>query len=670
MTTPAQRSAAIEPVRWRWAAALVVGIFLVYQPAWRGDFIWDDDAHLTAHRCIVGPLGFKEIWTTSEANYFPLVLTTFWVLNKIFGLNPVVYHLAGIAFHAASAVLLWAVLRRFRVRGAGLGAALWAFHPVAVESVAWISEIVNTQSAVFFLLSLWFAGRWLAPDSEAGPRRTDYAFSLLCALGAMLSKPSTVMLPVVLALGAWWLRGRLRGRDSAWLAPFFLMAFAASAWTIWEQKVHQGAAGAEWNQTLVERFIIAGRAPWFYLAKLLWPHPLSFVYPRWTLDGTAPVSYLPLAATLAAGAMIWWRRTTSRPAFAAAVIFIALLFPVLGFFSVYYFRYAFVADHFQYVAAIGPLALLAAGIFTLAERQAGLAHGIAVLVVFLLAGLSWRQARNYRDDETLWRATLRTNPHTFLAHNNLGAALMAAGKNAEAVEHFERVLVSDPNLAETHFNAGKSLLALPARRAEALGHFAAAVRLKPGVPQAHLALANLLAADPGRRPDAIAQYEVVLQVEPDNADAHTNLGLLLGAMPGRLDDAIHHGEAAVKLQPNSPEAHFNLANNLARRSERVGDAIAHHERALQLRPDYLKAHINLGIILMGLPARMPEAIRHYESALALDPTSAVAHNNLAIALAQSGRRDEAIAHFEQALQIDPGYTAARNNLAQLKARRP
>ena len=670
MTTPAQRSAALEPVRWPWAAALVVGIFLVYQPAWRAGFIWDDDAHLTAHRCIVGPLGFREIWTTPEANYFPLVLTTFWVLNKIFGLNPMVYHVAGIALHAVSALLLWAVLRRFRVRGAGLGAALWAFHPVAVESVAWVSEIVNTQSAVFFLLSLWFAGRWLAPEAEAAPRRADYALALVCALGAMLSKPSTVMLPVVLALGAWWLRGRLRWRDSGWLAPFFLMAFVASAWTIWEQKVHQGAAGAEWNQTMAERLIIAGRAPWFYLAKLLWPHPLSFVYPRWTLDAGSPAAYAPLAATVTAGALVWWRRSALRPAFVAAVFFIALLFPVLGFFSVYYFRYAFVADHFQYLASIGPLALFGAGIFALAERRAGLAHGIAVLVVFLLGALSWRQARNYRDDETLWRATLRTNPDTFLAHNNLGAALMAAGKHAEAVEHFERVLASNPNLAETHFNAGKSLLALPARRAEALGHFEAAVRLKPGVPQAHLAFANALAADPARRAEAIAQYELVLRSAPDNADAHTNLGLLLGAMPGRLDDAIRHGEAAVKLQPNSPEAHFNLANNLARHPERVADAIAHHERALQLRPNYLKAHINLGLVLMGVPGRMPEAIRHYESALALDPASAVTHNNLAIALAQSGRTDEAIAHFEQALQIDPGYTAARNNLAQLKARRP
>ncbi len=652
---------------------LLLAIVAMYQPTWYAGFIWDDDAHLTAHPSIVGPLGLKEVWTTRAANYFPLVLTTFWAVNKMVGLDPLVFHLLGVGLHIGCTLLLWLVLRRLRIPGAWLGAALWGLHPVQVESVAWVSEIINTQSGVFFLLSIWFAARWLAPAAHARPAGRDYGWALVCAAGAMLSKPSTVMLPVVLALTCWWLRGRLQWRDARWLAPFFLFAFATSAWAIWEQRVQHRAVGGEWGQSLAERFIIAGRAVWFYAAKLFWPHPLSFIYPRWTLESGRFVAWLPaLGAAVAVGTLGWlgWRRGWRGPLFAVAY-HVALLFPVLGFFNVYFFRYSFVADHFQYLASMGLLALSGAVVATGHGRFAPRARGARIIavgtagVLITFSGLGWRHARNFVGEEALWRATLKTNPTSVLAHNNLGVFLVEKGQLSAALAHYDHALAVNPRLADTHYNKGRALALLPDRLPEAMQHFQTAIESRPDFTEARLSLANALASFPARRGEAIAQYEALLQLKPNHANAHSNLGVLLSEWPDRLADAIRHGETAVRLKADLPEAHFNLANTLARLPERAEDAIRHYQAALTLKPDYLKVHINLGLAYARSRERLPDALRHYEAALALEPRSAVTHNNLAVALAQSGRTEEARKHFERALELAPDYGDARNNLARL-----
>ena len=286
--------AAPSSRRLLFGALLTAALAAVYWQSLRGDFLWDDDLHVTANPTIVGPLGLKEIWTTARANYFPLVLTNFWVQHALWGLNPFGYHGVTVLCHAFAAVLLWRVLLRLGVPGAWLGAALWALHPVQVESVAWICELKNTQSAVFFLAAILFWLRWLkvgrvsdpplpggdvqrGPETRATPAVHRYALALLYALLAILSKPSTVMLPVALALVAWWQNRRLERRTLLALVPFFALSAVAAGWTIWEQKFHSGAQGAAWDQTFLERVLIAARVVWFYLGKLLWPAPLMFV---------------------------------------------------------------------------------------------------------------------------------------------------------------------------------------------------------------------------------------------------------------------------------------------------------------------------------------------------------------------------------------------------------
>jgi protein O-mannosyl-transferase len=263
---------------WLLGLVLILFVILAYTPVWKAGFVWDDDTILTANPCIVGPLGLKEIWTTSAADVCPLTVTTFWAEHALWGLNPLPYHLVNVLLHGACAILLWRVLRGLRIQGAWLGAALWALHPVAVESVAWITEMKNTESGLFFLLSILFFVRWLGTKDLDG--RTgggwSYALSLLFAALAMAAKSSTVILPVVLCLCAWWMLGRWHWRNVVRVVPIFLMAIAASALSIWTQRLQLATVtDPQWERTWPQRLATAGDAVWFYLGKLLWPHPLS-----------------------------------------------------------------------------------------------------------------------------------------------------------------------------------------------------------------------------------------------------------------------------------------------------------------------------------------------------------------------------------------------------------
>ena len=494
---------------------LMALVFVAYMRVWHAGFIWDDDDHLTRNPCIIGPLGFAAIWTSSRAVYYPLVLTSFWVQHAIWGLNPMPYHVVDVALHAACAVLLWRVLKRLGVTGAWLGAAIWALHPVQVESAAWITEQKNTQSCFFYLLAILFFLRWLASSGARLPRARKYGAALLCATLAILSKSSTVMLPVVLGLCWWWMDGRWRWRNTFWLIPFLMISGAASGWTIWEQKYANHALGVEWSQTWPQRAVIAGKDIWFYLWKLVWPHPLTFIYPVWNTDASRLTGYLPLIA-MALGLFLLWlaRNGHLRPVFFAASYFVISLFPVLSFFNVYFFRYSFVGDHFQYLASIGPLALAGAGI-TWGARWVGGEEGLvypafsgALLIV--LGMLTWLQCGVYINLETLWRGTLADNPNAWIAHFNLGDILVRQGHLDEAVAEY------------------REHLALMPASEEGLGN-----------------LANVLLMQ-GHTDEAVVEYGKLLQIDPDSPEGHGDLSAAL-LRQGHVNEAIAEAQKAVEL---------------------------------------------------------------------------------------------------------------------------
>jgi protein O-mannosyl-transferase len=606
---------------WTLAALLAFAVVLAYLPVRHAGFIWDDEHHLTENPCIVGPLGLKDIWTSAAANYFPLVLTSLWLQHAIWGLAPLPYHIVNVLLHVGAGILLWRVLVRLRIPGAWLAAVIWSLHPVQVESVAWISEMKNTQSAVFYLAAIWLFGRWVesrslpmesstpaAPFKWRNRPSAFYALSLLCAACAILSKASTVMLPVALGLCWWWVARHWQWRRVLWLLPFAALSALASGWTIWEQKFHSGALGPEWNQTLVERVIISGKVVWFYLGKLIWPDPLIFVYTRWNVAASVS-ALLPIVAVI--GVLVWSLRYAGgigRPVFFAFGYFVALLFPVLGFFDVYFFRYSYVGDHFQYLASMGPIALFAAGVaqvFRFDSRRKSSAikstppwrfarQGTVAALSLALGAITWTATKPYFSVESLWRTTLEKNSRCWLAAYNLGTALATTGHIDETITLFEKAIALKPDYTDAHINLGNALLNT--------GH--------PGA--------------------AVPHFEAALKLEPANVNAHYNLALSLGSL-GQPDAAVAHFRAALAAQPDDPDTNYHLGCALYERGDIAG-AITSLQKAVRLRPTDADAHYRLGLALFDA-RQVAASVAAWERALALQPSHVGAAESLAWVLA-------------------------------------
>ena len=617
---------------WFAGLLLVLGVIIAYQQVWHAGFIWDDDHHLTENPCIIGPLGFKDIWTTRAAIYYPMVLSSFWVEHFVWGLNPLSYHLVNVAMHAACAILLWRVLQNLQVRGAWLGAALWALHPVQVESVAWITELKNTQSCLFYLFAIYFFVKWRATNGieDRNSGICKYALVLIFAMMAILSNASTVMLPVVLGLCWWWIERCWRWRNVAWLVPFVLISIAASGWTIWEQKVHSGAQGQEWAQSGLDRAVIAGKDVWFYIGKLCWPHPLIFIYSRWEISSSSLTSYLPGFAA-AMGLFILWlnRNTVLRPIFLAFTYFVISLFPVLGFFNVYFFRYSFVADHFQYLASIGPLALAAAGIVTLFDfvKQRRWWLEVAICVALLgLGTLTWRQVRIYRNMETLWTDTLEKNPDSWMSDNNLGFVLFQKGQIEEAITYYKKAIQINPNSYNTEDDLGIALVRI------------------------------------GRVEEAMTQYRKAIEIKPDYADAHNNLGNIL-LQTGQAEEALIHFKKVLEIEPKFEKAYNNMGVALLR-MHRLDEASNYFTKAIEIKPDYAEPHYNLGEIF-GLQGNWDKAVQEYRRTLALSPNSAQACYQLGLVLEKQDKLAEAIAEYQEGARLNPREEKVKQRLRSL-----
>jgi tetratricopeptide (TPR) repeat protein len=548
---------------WFSGLILILFVILTYTPVWQAGFVWDDDRVLTVNHCTVGPLGLKEIWTTSAADICPLTLTTFWVEHALWGLGPLPYHLVNVLLHGASAVLLWRVLRGLRVQGAWLGAALWALHPVAVESVAWITEMKNTESSLFFLLSILFFVRWLR--AKELDRRTgvgwNYALTLLFVALAMASKSSTVILPVVLCLCAWWMERRWYWRNLARVAPIFLMSIAASALSIWTQGLQLATVtDPQWVRTWPERLATAGDALWFYLGKLLWPHPLITIYPRWRIDATQWVSYLPLLAVIVILSIFWLKRELwSRAWFFAFAYFMAALLPALGLIDNYIFRFSLVFDHFQYLASIGPLALVGTGLARYSDliipKKPLLQLTLCAGLLLILGMASWPRTWNYASEETLWTDTLAKNPNSWLGHNNLGLAFLRKEQRDEAFMHFQKSLEINPNYVEARSNLGLTLF------------------------------------QKGQLDEAVAQYQKALEIDPNSLVTHANLGNAL-FKKRQLHEAIAQYQKASQLDPNSFAIRYNLGVALFQNGQ-LDEAIIQFHETLRLKPDFSPAKVYL-----------------------------------------------------------------------------
>ena len=579
------------------ALLLAVTTILAYQPAWHGGFIWDDDAYITNNELLTAPDGLRRIWFSldSPSQYFPLVYTMFRFERAWWGLSPTGYHFVNILLHIANALILWSLLARLRVPGAWLASAIFALHPVQVESVAWITERKNVLMGLFFLLTI---RAWVEfVDKQTKHRWFFYVLALLLYALALFSKTTACTLPAALFLILWLQGRRINQRQLVQLVPFVVLALGMGLLTVWWERYHQGTHGPLFAISPPERLLIASRAIWFYLGKLFWPSNLTFIYPGWIVSPTHLLEYAWLAALGGLCAAICFaRRYVGRSLEVAALFFVATLSPVLGFIMLYTFRYTFVADHYQYLASIGPIALASAGITTLAASFKESRHfifGAAVCIVAALAVFTWRQSGMYADIEALWRTTIARNPGCWMAHNNLGIVLSQKGEIDEAIAHYRKTLEMSPDFAEADYNLGNALLQKGEIDA-AIVHCQRAVRIQPNDPEAQVALGNALFKK-GLIDESIVHYQKALAIRPYYVTAHYNLSSAF-LKKGEIDKAIFHCQAVLSTQPEHADAHTILANAFLQKGE-IGNAIEQYKKTPEIAPRSVPALNNLAWIL-------------------------------------------------------------------------
>ena len=544
------------------------------------------------------------IWafTQYHAEYWhPVTWLSHMLDCQMFGLRPGLHHLTSLLFHLANCVLLLLMLRRMTgaLWRSAFVAALFAIHPLHVESVAWVAERKDVISAFFWFLSIWaYAGY----AEQPGLKR--YLLVLLFFGLGLMAKPMVVTLPFVLLLLDYWPLGRLQWQDVRPVSDpeiprssFFRLLwekiplFALTAVTIVATIVVQEKVGALKSLEafpLTTRIANALVSYSTYMAKMVWPHNLAVYYPH---PNTIPLWQVAGAGfLLICVSVLVIKAARNRPYLAVGWLwYLGTLVPVIGLVQV---GSQAMADRYTYISLIGLFIMIAWGVPSI---LAGWRHGraacgfaSAILLLGCMVG-TWRQVGHWQNSITLFQHTVEVTRDNHFAHNNLGVALARDGRLAEATYH----------------------------------------------------------------------YFQALRIKPDRAEVHNNLGNALAAQ-GSVDKAVDHYYRAIKIDANNARAYNNLGNLLANQGK-MEEAISHYHEALRLEPDYGGAHYNLGTALAE-QGRTEEAINHFTEALRLMPYWAGAHNNLGVLLEKRGRLDEAVRHYSEALRLDPDYDKARNNL--------
>jgi protein O-mannosyl-transferase len=658
---------------WEWfgLALVLITTFIVYWPALKGAQLWDDDAHITKPE-LRSLHGLARIWFEpgnpathklgATQQYYPLLHSAFWLEHKLWGDSVLGYHLVNVLLHMTSVTLLYFILKRLKIPGALFAAAIFAVHPVMVESVAWISEQKNTLSAMLYLSAMLV---YLGFDESR--KFAHYYLALGLFVLGLLTKTVTATLPAALLVIFWWQRGRLSFKqDIRPLLPFFILGAAFGLLTAWIERTLIGAEGADFELSFLQRGLLAGRVVWFYLAKLLWPGNLIFIYPRWEISTALWWQWLFPIATIGVFIALWLLRSKTRAPLAGWLLFVGTLAPVLGFLNVYPFIYSFVADHFQYLASLGIIVLLAALVTTalsrLPYRDRWIGAAIPVFIVFVLAALTFEQCRMYASPIKLYQTTIAHNPDSWMAHNNLGSALQATGDHQGAMEEYRTAIGLRPNCAEAHSNLGYELT-IVGRLDEAIAEQHAALAIKPNHPLflMNLSLA-LIKAD--RKTEAVEKLEMALKKNPDDAITHDTLGYALIQL-GRYPEAKEHLQKALEIMPLYAEAHQNMAAVL-KSAGQTEQAIDHLKRSLEIYPGSANAHLNLALLLAE-SGKFAEACTQYEEALRLRPNNPEAHKNLADILLGLGQLPQALQHAQAALQLQPNYIQAYGIIARALA---
>ncbi|MBF0286264.1 MAG: tetratricopeptide repeat protein [SAR324 cluster bacterium] len=610
-----------------------------YWMATQAGFIWDDDDYIIDNLLLQTLDGLWRIWSTTETpQYYPLVFTTFWIEYQLWELQPQGYHIINILLHALNACLIGYILQLLKVKGAWWIAAIFAVHPVHVESVAWITERKNVLSGLFYLLAFLYYCHF----NMQGKRRC-YWISLGLFVMALLSKTVTSTLPVVLVLMLHYQNKRWRRLDLYHLAPFFLMALGMGLLTIWLEKTHVGASGAEFDFSWVQRLTVACRALLFYAQKLLIPYPLMFNYPRWELDiGLWHNLSSLFTVVLLAGAFFGIWKSRYQPITYPVAYYGITLFPALGFFNVFPFRYSFVADHFQYLASLGLLILyVQTGIwfanqasFALKKAAEALsfvkmpeqqlkrfcANGMMMILLLILGCLTWKQTLIYKNLETLWEDTIAKNPHSWMALINLGAVYMERNQNQTAIEYFNRAIEINSSNSEAYIDRGLAYLNLR-QYSNALEDHSRAVEIDPKYHRAYM-MRGLTYFHLQQYAKALQDYNQTIVMDPANALAYNHRGALYNRLK-QYELALQNLNRSIQLDSHNSSAYINRGIVYIHQQQ-YEHAMNDFNQAVQLAPDEPDVYQNRGSLFL-LIRQYKQAMADFDKVVALNPAKSKAY---------------------------------------------
>lgn len=685
---------------WFLGAALLLITLAVYWPLVHAGYIWDDAGWVYRNPVMRHWNGLWLIWFKFDATiqYYPLTFTWFFAQYRFWGSDAMGYHIVSILMQGTAGIVLWRVLRRLGLRWGWLAAVIFAIHPVQTDTVGWVAEQKNLLSGVLYFAAILFYLRFIGFENGDNKAVEPVSFHrwpyYLIAIGffilALLAKTAVCSLPVVLLVLIWWKRNRLTWRDLILTVPLFCIGLAMGLVTIYAERHQSGAHGHAFHFTLAQRTIIAGKDIWFYLGKLVWPHPLLEIYPRWQVAQRGGWEWFyPLSVMVALGTLGLLRHRIGRGPLAAALFFCVSLFPTLGFISFYTMVYTFVADHYQYIACIGPIVLLVEGLGQGYEQlsvrlrmkttivgPAGTTSKIgppmsfcvvASAAVVTLGILSHRQSEVYVPPEHVWQHVLKYDPSNWAAMDNLASYDFSIGAYSRALALYQRAehtkggnnYLVHQDMGDYDFQVLRNYSAAAAEYRQSLtleNHNLLVIRhlvdcykrlgqwrrammdlqrgeaLYPRSARLHFEIAGLLSGA-GEYAPAVREYQEVVRLEPHNTMAQYDLAVTLDKL-GHPKQALRHYHHAIQISPRFALAHFMYGQDLLK-LQRPADAAAEFREALALG----RSHIKMLILRGGKPP------------LAVWLNQAIVHQALGYAMAAMGNPQAARKQRQRAKQI-------------------
>lgn len=644
------------------ALLLFVATFAAHLPATWAGFVWDDRVSLLENDLITGENGLYRFWFTTEpADYWPLSATTLWIEWRLWGNHPTPYHITNIILHGLAVVVLFQIFKRMGLGtlGAFLGALLFAIHPVTVASAAWIAERKNVLSILLFLASILAYFRY----QDEG-RKRYYQLALVAGLAALLAKTSVVALPIVLLVVTGWRYKRISSRDLLHTAPFFLFSLALGLATIWYQHNNACEEGAR-NEELASRIAASGWVIWFYLYKFAAPLNLAIIYPRWTVDSTNVLSYVPLLLIGVVFGVLWkYRLSWGRNLLTAVGLFVLVLGPVLGLVTMAFAQYSLVADHLMYPGLPVLAALVGGGFATILskvrdkqQRMPAMAAAAMIGAVYLAAGvLTWRQAAVYQNEEALWSHTLRHNDRAWSAYNNRGNIHESRKEYAQAIADYTKAIELRSAYPKAHYNRGKCYWTI-GDHDRAIDDYTAAISYEPRYAQAYNSR-GVAYSSKGDLAQAIRDYTRAIEFQRDNANAYCNRGDAYRKL-GDYESAIQDLNRVIDIKPRLAVA-YNLRGDCFIAKGDFDRALADLSKAVELQPNYPEALNNRSVALCA-KGLYDHAIRDCTRAVELHPEYGFAFYNRGFARDAKGEYDLAIEDYTKVIELQPDNAKAYNN---------